>query len=416
MVKNFKNILLNILLVLISTVIILLIINVFTIYNLKQNNKLFNSAVSAYSKNQMSYLQRVFFPDTYDDFNNEYTMILGDSNTYGNGDSHLNGDYDYSIAHHLYKNKINVFNAALPGNDTPRSVLFSLYLFNLIENSFFVKASQPNKVIFFLYEGNDIHAKEEDIYVKNFSQKTCSNFGSNFSIEGDSGPRLYNPSLKNNSRISLHDLIWESNLYGLKTLYMTLKHQMSLKVQYGNLVSFLKFILPKNIYELLDTKFGKIDEIKPEGKKNKILLKNNEIKRIPSLQKPPVELSKKEIETYFKILETSLQCLHDRFETKEKYLIYMPSHSSLYNFVNDEIFVTAITEMKVNKKIIDDLSDFLEIEAKNIAKKNNFKFHSLKTDLKKIANENMIHGQIDRFHFNYLGYKSIANSLIKNIY
>ena len=104
-------------------------------------------------------------------------------------------------------------------------------------------------------------------------------------------------------------------------------------------------------------------------------------------------------------------------ETKLEQVIKGLNNPWSLSFINnDEIFVTAITEMKVNKKIIDDLSDFLEIEAKNIAKKNNFKFHSLKTDLKKIANENMIHGQIDRFHFNYLGYKSIANSLIKNIY
>ena len=414
--KNFKNILLNILLAFFSTVIILLIINVFTIYNLKQNNKFFNSTVSAYSKNQMSYLQRVFFPDTYDDFNNEYTMILGDSNTYGNGDSHLNGDYDYSIAHHLYKNKINVFNAALPGNDTPRSVLFSLYLFNLIENSFFVKASQPNKIIFFLYEGNDIHANEKDIYVKNFSQKTCSKFGSNFSIEGDTGHRLYNPSLKNNSRISLHDLIWESNLYGLKTLYMTLKHQINLKVQFGNLVSLLKFILPKNTYQLLKSKYGTSTEIKPEGK-NKILLKNNEIKRIGTLQKPPLNLSEKEINKYFEILGTSLQCLHDKFKTKDKYLVYMPSPSSIYNFEENKIYTDAKNiDLIIDKRKIDNLSNFFEEKINNIAIKNNFKFHSLKPDLKKITKENILHGDIDRDHYNYLGYKSIAASVIKNIY
>jgi len=396
-VKKFKNLVINTLLVIISTSIVLFFLNIFTIYNLKQSNKFFNSAVSAYSKNYMSNLQKAFFPDTYKSLEDNYIVLLGDSNTYGNGDSHLNGDYDYSIAHHLYKKNINVLNASKPGNDTLRAVLYTLYLYDLIENSYFVKVNEPNKIIFFLYEGNDIQVNSNDLYVKNFDKDSCKIKQTN---------------------LSLLDRVWESNFYGLKTLYMTLKHQLNLDVQFGNMVSILKLILPENTYKYLESKFGNKYEYKPDNA-NQILLKNNKINNIGILQKPPHDLSNKEINKYFDILENSLKCLHDRFKTEEKYLVYMPSPGSLYNFNHEDLAFDHDEKKsykKANIKKLRELSNFFEKNIKSISIKNQFKFHSLKNDLKKVAKNQMIHGYLDPHHFNYLGYKTIADSLLKNIF
>ena len=54
--------------------------------------------------------------------------------------------------------KLNFFNAARSGHDSFKSVEYVYYLYQLIDQSIFLKNSfnEPNKIIFFFYEGNDI--------------------------------------------------------------------------------------------------------------------------------------------------------------------------------------------------------------------------------------------------------------------
>lgn len=112
-------------------------------------------------------------------------------------------------------------------------------------------------------------------------------------------------------------------------------------------------------------------------------------------------------------------CLNNRFKTNEKYLIYIPSSASIYNFKNENVAIDYAKNNsyeRVNVVTIRNLSNLFEKKTKDITIKNKFRFYSLKTDLKKISKEKVIHGYFDNHHFNYLGHKTIAASISKNIF
>ena len=105
-----------------------------------------------------------FYPDTYKRNNLEnYIAILGDSYSQGNGDAYLNGTYNYSIGHHLYKkNKKNylIFGRAGFGSISAISNLIKLHKISNLPN-FIENLKKPESIIFFFYEGNDL---EENIF------------------------------------------------------------------------------------------------------------------------------------------------------------------------------------------------------------------------------------------------------------
>ena len=85
------------------------------------------------SKNLLRYLPietTYFYTNTYKSLE-KYDVILGDSHIFGSGDSYLNDEYNYTIAHHLYNNlgkEVNILNIGVPGAGSA-TIFENIYLF-----------------------------------------------------------------------------------------------------------------------------------------------------------------------------------------------------------------------------------------------------------------------------------------------
>ena len=125
---KLKNYFINFFLALISLILSLLIINIIILHFPSQ--KFFPRSLA----NSLPNILITFYPDTYKRSNLEnYIAILGDSYSQGNGDAYLNGTYNYSIGHHLYKkNKKNylIFGRAGFGSISAISNLIKLHKLN----------------------------------------------------------------------------------------------------------------------------------------------------------------------------------------------------------------------------------------------------------------------------------------------
>jgi hypothetical protein len=346
----------------------------------------------------MSSLQNSLFPDIYNNFENEYTLLVGDSYTFGNGDSRLNGEYNYSIPHHMFSNNrnLNFFNAGRSGSDSFSAVKYVYYLYNLIDQSIFLKNSikEPNKIIFFFYEGNDIMFNARSRYKK---MNNCSFF---------------------NKKLNTTDKFFESNFYVLKFFYYNLRHQLNLNVQKGNLVSLLKIILSEKNYTKLENKYGTPDKI--NNYSNIILFNSNISKSVDFPQFPPFEITSDLLDQSYKILDLSLNCLNSKFPNVEKYFVYIPSPAVLYNFADDKILVQSdISDHKFfYKSVLEFKKESLMYEKiiSKIAQKNSLKIISIRNKLLRYSKNELIHGIKDFHHFNSLGYKLTAEILLEEIY
>lgn len=390
----FKRFFINSLIVFFSIIITLFILNLSLIYSIKQKNFLFEK----FDTNRMSSLQNSLFPDIYNNFENEYTLLVGDSYTFGNGDSRLNGEYNYSIPHHMFSNNrnLNFFNAGRSGSDSFSAVKYVYYLYNLIDQSIFLKNSikEPNKIIFFFYEGNDIMFNARSRYKK---MNNCSFF---------------------NKKLNTTDKFFESNFYALKFFYYNLRHQLNLNVQKGNLVSLLKIILSEKNYTKLENKYGTPDKI--NNYSNIILFNSNISKSVDFPQFPPFEITSDLLDQSYKILDLSLNCLNSKFPNVEKYFVYIPSPAVLYNFADDKILVQSdISDHKFfYKSVLEFKKESLMYEKiiSKIAQKNSLKIISIRNKLLRYSKNELIHGIKDFHHFNSLGYKLTAEILLEEIY
>ena len=390
----FKRFFINSLIVFFSIIITLFILNLSLIYLIKQKNFLFEK----FDTNRMSSLQNSLFPDIYNNFENEYTLLVGDSYTFGNGDSRLNGEYNYSIPHHMFSNNrnLNFFNAGRSGSDSFSAVKYVYYLYNLIDQSIFLKNSikEPNKIIFFFYEGNDIMFNARSRYKK---MNNCSFF---------------------NKKLNTTDKFFESNFYVLKFFYYNLRHQLNLNVQKGNLVSLLKIILSEKNYKKLENKYGTPDKI--NNYSNIILFNSNISKSVDFPQFPPFEITSDLLDQSYKILDLSLNCLNSKFPNVEKYFVYIPSPAVLYNFADDKILVQSdISDHKFfYKSVLEFKKESLMYEKiiSKIAQKNSLKIISIRNKLLRYSKNELIHGIKDFHHFNSLGYKLTAEILLEEIY
>ena len=91
------------------------------------------------------------YHDTYKSLEN-YNLIIGDSHSFGNGDSYLNLDYNYSIGHYLHnlsEKKNNFINIGIPGAGSELAYLYA--------EKFILKVKDyPKSIQFIFYEGNDL--------------------------------------------------------------------------------------------------------------------------------------------------------------------------------------------------------------------------------------------------------------------
>ena len=396
---KLKNYFINFFLALISLILSLLIINIIILHFPSQ--KFFPRSLA----NSLPNILITFYPDTYKRNNLEnYIAILGDSYSQGNGDAYLNGTYNYSIGHHLYKkNKKNylIFGRAGFGSISAISNLIKLHKISNLPN-FIENLKKPESIIFFFYEGNDL---EENI----FEYSSLSRSGENLN---DFVLRRINENINltsNDKFTSFFPLFpITQDMYGhLKILFKKL-----LQSEEG---INKKLLIVDRVKKLFGFTVILGSEKEDNLTFNNSIKDNNHYKNIPPLQSAAANLTSEEIWISLNIFFTSMQYVKSWSKTDNISIVYIPSPVSCYNWEEPIEYerkgFVSIGTISNKKNTIK--SRLIRKEIEQFSKKNNIKFLDM---TKYIRNTNKIlHGPLDWRHFNYDGYKIISEYLARSL-
>jgi len=336
-----------------------------------------------------------FFPNTFNRDLKNYTAILGDSYAFGQGDGWLEMEKEnkYSTPHYLNElDGKNYINFGLPGGRSVTSFREFFFRYNKIQNSLFLpKIDQPNKMIFFFYEGNDIIDN-----IKFFKKGGINTNDINKFVETE----IENFSYYENR---------EFNIY-----FPTINTSKKLLLD-----KFIHYIYVPHIYPIRSKLRKKKEEKLGILKTNKIInnyiiFNNGKTKNYDGyLDNPGYLLNKNEINTSINIFFSCIKYFKKEFPNTEIEILYIPSATTIYDWKNSLLMRGTDKEyIELDKHFRDKHHSYIIKKFKILSIKNNIKFFNSTEKLKKIAQKEYLHGNLDSQHFNLLGYKTLANVLL----
>ena len=360
---TIRNIALNTLLVLLSTLLGILTTNFFIIYISNNNNQRQN-----FPRNILHYLEPIA-RWTYPDYKNSETnskslFILGDSYAEGLGDLYLNDSYKYSIGHFLdekWRKNTNIYLAANYGSEIPVQLyLLEKHLRGYSKNltGMPIKSNTFNLILYF-YEGNDVEGT--------FFRKR--------------NPANYFPS-----KLRLQFPI----IYTLRTLPGVVKNK------------------------ILST-YPKLKQVSLTSKKvlkNKICIGSN-CRIMPPLQSAAAGLSEKEIINEINHLEDSVKKFSLKYPKANMCLVYIPSPATIYSPKEDfyyQHFDQTNESLKTNSKLNNKNSLLIRRLMSDRFDSELMTFVDPTKTIQKQASKRFIHPKSDPWHFNEYGYKLLADS------
>ena len=398
---KLRNYTINLITLIISTLICLLIIN-FILITISPK-KIFPRSLAGSLPNVLL----TFYANTYNHSNfNKYTAILGDSAAQGGGDAYLSGIKDYSIGHHLHRSdKKNYLLFARAGYGSISAVSNLIKVHKLSHISYFIKdINKPSEIFFFFYEGNDL--RDNIVEYKNFIKN-------NEKINDYTFRRINeNIKLNNSEKINSFFPI-------LPFLGEFVKDFENLFKQIFSKGGFkkIKFLITSRMKKL----FGHtivLDDIPVDNLRWINSIKNHEnIKNVRPIQGAAIHLSKEEILLGLEIFFNSVNYIKSWSENSKIYIIYLPSLISSYVW-NEPIvyyYQSNPDEIKtISNSENDQNSIFIRNQIDKFSKENNLSFLDTSDFVFEKGKSTPLHGPLDYGHFNYQGYKTVSEFIIKN--
>ena len=405
--SKLKNSFLNFILFLMSMLVTFLILNFILIKITPQ--KIFPRPLAASLPNTLL----TFYPDTYSKKNMEnYTAVLGNSASQGNGDAYLSGLDNYSISHHLHdKNKENYLIFGRAGFHSIDAVVNLIKVHRFSNDSFMIKnLNKPKSITFFFYEGTNL--------VWNYG-KYKRNVKKNENISSYTS-RQINKNLKT------------TFLEKLCNHFPLLSFLGAFLEDFGKL--FNEILSSKNFKEVLSSITDRIKKlfgfyiVLNDRKENNLTWTNSlsdhkNIKNIRPIQGASETLNKDQILIGLEIFYESLKQAKSWSNAKNIQIIYIPSAITAYNWNEPIIYefqalspkskdeVKSTTNKKNSLKNI-----FIREEIKNFSKKNNIIFLDPSDILFEKGKNKVLHGPLDWGHLNYEGYKVVSDFIIEETF
>ena len=407
--SRLKSYFLNFFTLFVSTIICLLIVNVIFI-NIS-NQKYFPRALA----NSLSNILLTFYPATYNKKDLKvYDAILGDSYSQGAGDAYLSGEEDFTLGHHLHKkNKENYLNFGRGGYGSI-SAVSNLILINKLSNlpNLIEDLEKPRSIIFIFYEGNDL---EENIFEYNQLKKSDESIADfvirriEENIELNKVDRIINifPILVFIKKIYSH-FIWH-----MDNLLSKISQSDNLKESLSHINNRIKKLFGHTVV-LNKPEINSITFINS--------IKEHNIHEVQPLQSAAVILPKKDILIAIEIFNESIKYIKSWSQVENIFVLYIPSPITLYDWKEPITYEFknpingAINEIKQTTNKKNNLNSvFIRNKIKEFSKENKFIFLDTSDFLVQKGKDKILHGPLDWRHFNYDGYKTVSNFLIKNI-
>ena len=383
--KFIQNILLSFITI-ILTIILLNIIIVFSSLKIFDQNFL----PRHWALNSDRYFL-TFYPNTHDKTLKNYSAILGDSISFGEGDGWVNYESKYSIAHYLKENNNkNYLNFSKPGANSITSIKEFIFTHNRIGRSIFLpEIEMPNEFIVF-FETGDLLANYQS-YISNEKKQSIDKFVSNeISDISNYKNRLFN-----------------INFPLVKSSYLVFREKIIHYVYLG----FVRKILVKVGFKESRKTISKKKILNDNNKVNNIIVKSEKFVFPGKISSSYLLLNEIETNIGIEILFESIMYLMNNYPNSSIILVSIPPPSNIYSWVypikiNDnslsrEKILNYETDMNKYDAIMDKIQIFAE--------KRNITFINTLNDLKKISKDEYIHGTRDSKHPSIKGYEYIAN-------
>ena len=398
---NFKNLMINLIIVTTSIIICLLIIN-FTLIKISANQLLPRSLAGSLPNNLLTY-----YPDTYNKkIFKGYVAVLGDSVAQGGGDAYLSGKKNYSIIHHLHKNdNMNYLIFARGGYSSISSVSNLVKLHKLSNHSFlFDDLNKPDSVLFIFNESLNLHVNTTEY--RKFKKD-------NEKISSYTLRRI-------NKNIELNYLDHLKNSYPILPFLGKFYEYFEImfhKIGSAKNIKDIKLLVSSRLKKL----FGKTVVLNDAPKNNltwtNSIKNHSNIKNIRPVQGASLHLTEDEIRTAIEIFFESIKYIKAWSGDKKIKIVYIPSAISSYVWNEPIVFFYRnhyAGSKTTNNKANNLNSTFIRKQIKNFSINNNIEFLDTTSEVFKNGEKLVLHGPLDWGHFNERGYKVISNFIIEN--
>ena len=356
---RIRDIAVNSLLVVLSSLLGLLTINQILIYFSNNNNQR-----QDFPRKLLVYLEpiaRWTYPDYGNsEINSNALFIVGDSYVEGQGDLMSKDSYKYSIGHFLdekWRKKTNIYLAANGGSDLPAQLYFlENYLMGYSKNL----TGEPIKsnkfdIILYFYEGNDLH-------------NTLVRKGLPF------------------------DSFWSKLRYQFPIYYAGKTAMLLVEEKILSIFKEQKSLTKENHFS------------------NKICV-GNFCRKMPLLESAPVELSENEIINQINFLQDSIIKFSSKYPKANMCFVYIPSPATIYS-PKDGFFAVRTKDsesIKTETKLNNAKSLLVRRILRERLEFNLIHFVDATKTLQNHALKYFLHGTRDPNHFNSYGYKLMAN-------
>ena len=381
---SIRNLAINTILVLLSTLVGILTINQFLIYISNNNNQR-----QDFPRKLLKYLEpmaRWTYPDYKNSVNNSKSLfIVGDSYAEGAGDLYLKDSYKYSIGHFLdekWRKNTNIYLSANSGSHIPAQLyLLEKHLRGDSKNltGIPIKSETFNLILYF-YEGNDL---ENTLLSK----------------------KMPFQSFKSKLRLRL------PIFYTVRIATRVAKNKISSNFRATKNKISSKFRVVKN---KISSKFPKPKQVSVNSKK---ILRNNICigficRSMPPLQTASAGLSEKEIIHEINYLEDSVKEFTLKYPNSNICLVYIPSPATIYSPSDDFYYQKYIPSksLKTDSKSNNKKSVLMRRLLRARFDSELMTFVDPTKTIQKQALKKFIHGKSDPKHFNKHGYKLLADA------
>ena len=331
-----------------------------------------------------------FYPNTHDKTLKNYTAIIGDSISFGEGDGWVNYENKYSISHYLANEKRNYLNFSKPGANSITAIKEFIFTYNRISRSIFLpEIEKPNKFIVF-FETGDLLANYQS-YISSGKKQSIDKFVSN---------EISDVSNYKNRLLNI-------NFPLVKSSYLVLREKIIHYIYLG----FVRKILVKVGFKESRENILKKKILNDNNKVNNIIIKSEKFVFPGKISSSYLLLDEIETNIGAEILFESIIYLNNNYPNSSITLVSIPPPSNIYTWV----YPIKIKDNSLNReKILNyetDMNKYDEIMEKIqiFAEKRNITFINPLNDLKKISKDEYIHGTRDSKHPSIKGYEYIAN-------
>ncbi|QPJ62998.1 MAG: hypothetical protein G3M70_14380 [Candidatus Nitronauta litoralis] len=326
----------------------------------------------------------------------KYIALFGDSYSQGYGDWLLDANPNRNLPHHsahvlhdLTGHNIITFGKSGSGS-LSGLVGNPINWLNYIRQSRLGPMPNPEEILVYFYEGNDLNDNLEDL------KKRFIN-------------RDYDPSR-----------VYDETYFRRFIKSEVIRSETDQKEDWKETLFFTEF-LRRTIDSFENKKSTLIapESISPgAGKINRILLNGRQVPIPDGLQSPALELTQGEIHLTTAVFEQSLKYMREHFNGIPVTVVYLPSVLSCYEVVSPYVSIQIYDsgrESNYPSYLVRQRSEEIATMIRTISKQEDARFIDARPALRALGRKQIFHGPKDWKHYNKDGYTALAKTIYEKM-